>query len=72
MSNDMHGGKTITGKTENGGGRRVGGWRIARWVAAALVLLLPLIAMQFTDGVNWDVADFLFAGALLVGVGGRG
>jgi hypothetical protein len=25
--------------------------------------------MQFTDGVNWDVADFVIAGALLVGVG---
>jgi hypothetical protein len=42
---------------------------VAAWAAAALVLLLPLVAMQFTDGVNWDVADFVIAGALLVGVG---
>lgn len=44
-------------------------WRIAAWTAAGLMLLLPLIAMQFTDEVAWDVADFVFFGALLVGVG---
>ena len=35
----------------------------------ALVLMLPLIAMQFTDEVNWDLADFTIAGALLIGTG---
>jgi hypothetical protein len=35
----------------------------------AAVLLLPLVAMQFTDEVNWDLADFAFAGALVAGVG---
>lgn len=69
MNGDMHGGKTMAGNTENGGGRRGSRWRVAAWAAAALILLLPLVAMQFTDGVNWDVADFLIAGALLVGVG---
>lgn len=59
----------MAGNTENGGGRRGSRWRVAAWAAAALILLLPLVAMQFTDGVNWDVADFLIAGALLVGVG---
>ena len=44
-------------------------WRIAAWAAAALILLLPLVAMQFTDEVVWDVADFAVFGALLVGVG---
>jgi hypothetical protein len=66
---NMHGGKTIAGNTENGGRRWGSRWRIAAWTAAALLLLLPLVAMQFTDEVNWDVTDFAFAGALLVGTG---
>ena len=44
-------------------------WRIAAWATAALILLVPLIAMQFTDQVVWDLADFAIFGALLVGVG---
>jgi hypothetical protein len=38
-------------------------------LAAALILLLPLLAMQITDEVVWDLADFAVAGALLVGTG---
>jgi len=59
----------MAGNTENGGGRRGSRWRIAAWTAAALLLLLPLFAMQVTDQVVWDVADFAFFGALLVGAG---
>jgi len=36
------------------------------WGAAALLLLIPLIAMQFTDEVAWDGADFAISGAMLV------
>src|SRR5687768_18453786 len=43
--------------------------RIGTWTIAALVLLLPLVAMQFTDEVKWDATDFAFAGALIVGTG---
>jgi drug/metabolite transporter (DMT)-like permease len=38
-------------------------------LATALILLLPLVAMQITDEVDWGVADFIFAGALLGGTG---
>ncbi len=36
----------------------------------ALLLFLPLIAMQFTDEVNWALGDFLVAGVLLFSAGG--
>lgn len=35
----------------------------------AFILLLPLLAMQFTDEVAWDLADFAVAGTLLFGTG---
>ena len=38
-------------------------------LATAFILLLPLLAMQFTDEVIWDLADFAVAGALLLGTG---
>ena len=38
-------------------------------LATALILLLPLVAMQITDEVDWGLADFAFAGALLGGTG---
>ena len=38
-------------------------------LATAFILLLPLLAMQITDEVVWDLADFAFAGALLFGIG---
>lgn len=38
-------------------------------LATAFILLLPLLAMQFTDEVAWDLEDFAVAGTLLVGTG---
>jgi hypothetical protein len=38
-------------------------------VATAFILLLPLLAMQFTNEVAWDLADFAVAGVLLFGAG---
>lgn len=64
-----HGDKTMEGNAENGGGRRGDRWRIAAWSVAALMLLVPLVAMQFSDEVNWSVVDFALAGALLMGTG---
>ncbi len=37
--------------------------------AVAILLLIPLIAMQFTTEVDWDLRDFLIMGVLLVGTG---
>jgi len=34
-----------------------------------ILLLIPLIAMQFTDEVVWDLTDFVVAGILLVIIG---
>ena len=38
-------------------------------LAVALLLLIPLIAMQFTDDVNWTLFDFIVAGVLLLATG---
>jgi hypothetical protein len=37
-------------------------------VTAAL-LMVPLVAMQFTDEVVWTLSDFVFAGVLIFGTG---
>ncbi len=58
---------TLTGSPDNDSGRRMSPWRIAAWITAALLLLLPLVAMQFTEEVNWTPMDFLFAAVLLFG-----
>jgi hypothetical protein len=38
-------------------------------LAAVLILLVPLLAMQFTNEVAWSPLDFVVAGVLLVGTG---
>lgn len=43
--------------------------RIVGWGSAAAFVLLPLLAMQFTDEIAWDLADFVLAGALVTSVG---
>ncbi|SHL17298.1 hypothetical protein [Hymenobacter psychrotolerans] len=38
-------------------------------LATGLLLLIPLVAMQFTQEVNWTFSDFVFAAVLLFGTG---
>jgi hypothetical protein len=38
-------------------------------LATAIVLLIPLILMQVTDGTDWSGTDFVAAGVLVAGTG---
>ena len=43
-------------------------WSRMRWVVwggACLLLMLPLVAMQFTGEVNWTLSDFVVMGVML-------
>ncbi len=51
------------------GARRGNAWRIAGWGAAVALVLMPLVAMQFSSEVNWTVGDFIFAIITLGSVG---
>ena len=56
-------------EAEDIGGRRGIPWRIIGWSIPALLLLLPLVAMQFTPEVNWTASDFVVAAVLFGSVG---
>jgi hypothetical protein len=38
-------------------------------VVTALILMVPLVAMQFTNEVDWNLPDFIIMGALIFGTG---
>jgi hypothetical protein len=42
---------------------------IGVFAVTAAILMVPLIAMQFTKEVNWTLSDFVIMGILLAGTG---
>jgi hypothetical protein len=56
--------------TRRGNAKRGNPLRIAVWGTAALALLLPWVAMQFTSEVDWGIADFAVFGVMLLVVCG--
>jgi hypothetical protein len=62
----MDGGKAMTDLTNIVAGGRWAYWRIAMWGGAAVLLMLPAIAMQFhAEGVVWTASDFIAMGVML-------
>ncbi len=45
--------------------------RVIAWIGAVagLVLLVPLVVMQFTDEMSWGPLDFIAMGGLIFGTG---
>lgn len=54
-----------TQKTKNNQNKRI----ISIILAVPVLLMIPLIAMQFTDEVNWTLSDFIIMGVLLLSTG---
>lgn len=59
----------MTNEAVNEGRRGWNPWRVIGWGTVAVLLVLPLVAMQFTAEVNWTAGDFLFAALLMGSVG---
>jgi hypothetical protein len=59
----------VTSNAQHNSAPRGNAWRIALWGFAAALLVVPAVAMRFTQEVNWTAGDFVFAGALIGGIG---
>lgn len=66
MELHMQANATIREGSGNGGQGHGSPWRPVVWGAAAMLELLPLLAMQFTREVNWTGFDFLVFGIMLL------
>jgi len=67
MNTNTHAGNTMGPLTPNGNARPWTPWRIALWSAPAILLLIPLVAMQFSAEVEWTAFDFTIAALALYG-----
>ncbi|NQX85197.1 MAG: hypothetical protein HRT67_04730 [Flavobacteriaceae bacterium] len=38
-------------------------------ISVCCILMIPFIASQFNPDVNWEIQDYVIAGAILLGVG---
>lgn len=56
----------MSANTRNQGGRHGNLYRTAIWGTAALMLLVPAVAMQFSAEMNWGLGDFALFGAMLL------
>lgn len=56
--------------TQSNESRRGNPLRMMVWGIAVFLLLLPLIAMQFTSEVNWKFGDFVVFSLMLLAVCG--
>lgn len=56
-------------RTIESAGRRLHVFRKVRWAVIFGLLILPAVAMQFTDDVKWTMSDFAFMAILLIGAG---
>ena len=65
----ISGGKAMANTQATGAPRGWNVWRTAGWSIPVLLLLLPAVAMQFSDDVVWTASDFVFAGLLFGSVG---
>ena len=59
----------MANEDENGWLKLEGRFRMAAWSIGALLLVAPLVAMRFTEEVQWTAGDFVFAALLIGGTG---
>ncbi len=44
--------------------------RLVVWIVViAFILMIPLLTMQFTNEIHWDLFDFIIMGTVLFGIG---
>jgi len=78
-ASDLHGARPLMQRVRQQGGTTLNieteelifRKRAFFWVAigTVVILIIPFSAMQFTDEVNWGIADFIVMSFLLFGMG---
>lgn len=60
------GGKAMADTAENAGKRLERPLRMAAWAGASLLFLLPVLAEQFREEMDWSMGDFVVWAAMLL------